>query len=103
VRLAIPLQFDIVNRTYTVRYATPAELLTKKWRKTDGRHSPEGAEIILRKGMAPEYEDHTFLHELEHAIFEAIGRDKLSHDETLVDLHAGALHQFLKSKRGKLT
>ena len=41
--------------------------------------------------------EQVYLHELEHAILLAMGRDKLYKDEAFVDLHAGMLHQVLTS------
>lgn len=38
---------------------------------------------------------HTFLHELNHAIFWAMSKEKLWSDESLVDGHAGLLLQAL--------
>jgi hypothetical protein len=40
---------------------------------------------------------HTFLHEVNHAIFYAMGKDKLHADEALVDGHAGLLLQVLRT------
>lgn len=36
-------------------------------------------------------------HEITHAIFDAIGEDKLKEDERLVDLFSSALHQVIKT------
>jgi hypothetical protein len=102
MRLAIPSSFQIANRSYTVRYASATELKTKGWKGSDGVHSGERAEIILRPGLHKEYEWHTFLHELVHAMLEALGRDDLSKDEMFVDILGGAIHQFLKTRKGKL-
>jgi len=39
--------------------------------------------------------EHTYLHELVHAILHCMGRDELYKDEAFVDLFAGLLHQSL--------
>lgn len=108
MRYRVPTTFEMFNRTYLVRYATKKELRTKAWHNedsiTDAIHSNGDATIILRAGLGAECEWHTFLHELFHAIFDAIGHyDDLGQDEVIVDMCAASLHHFLKTKRGKLT
>jgi hypothetical protein len=46
--------------------------------------------------------EHTFCHELTHAILDLIKEDKLSKNEKFVDLFGGALHQALSTMKGEL-
>ena len=100
MRWQIPESFDLANRTYTVRWMTGAE--EKKYSDEDGNCRVEEAQVLIRKGKHKDYRDHTFLHELMHAVFNAAGREKEYEDEGLVDSVAGLLHQFFKTKKGRL-
>jgi len=64
----------------------------------------DGGECVIRlkKGLKPETLQHTFYHELVHAMCFTLGLDKLNKDEGKVDALGGALYQYLKSKRGSL-
>ena len=69
-----------------------------------GAHHRGQARIVLYiDGDAPQQDlEHTFLHELFHALFEAAGRDELSSDESLVDTMGALLHQFMQTAKGNL-
>lgn len=49
-----------------------------------------------------EVTEHTYLHELVHALFETAGRKDLSENEELVDLIAAALHHYFQTKKGRV-
>ena len=42
---------------------------------------------------------HTYLHEVTHAILDAMGKEDLSKDEEFVDMFSGLLHQVLTTGR----
>jgi Zn-dependent peptidase ImmA (M78 family) len=46
--------------------------------------------------------EHTFFHELVHALLYATTRPKLSDDEKFVDSLGAALHQYEQTKKGNL-
>lgn len=49
--------------------------------------------LILKADLATMQQ--VFLHEAEHAVLLAMGRDELYKDESFVDLHAAMYHQIL--------
>jgi Zn-dependent peptidase ImmA (M78 family) len=61
----------------------------------------EEAEILISRNLNRDYTEHTFFHELMHALLEA-GGSKKTEDEYFVDSTAGLLHQFMKTKSGTL-
>lgn len=61
--------------------------------QTDGTHCI----IKLAAGQSPESEQHTYLHELLHAICFTMGWDKLNDNETKIDALAGMLLQALET------
>jgi hypothetical protein len=100
----IPKTFSLMNRDYNVDRATedeqedmdevPGGLL--------GLCDLDGSRIILGKHRTREAYEHTYFHELAHALLEAVGKPKLSGDEALVDALGAALHQYEKTKAGTL-
>ena len=102
MKVAIPKQFQLVNRKYVVRFATSEELASKAWKSVNGLFLSDAAELIIRPGLSKEMTEATFFHELTHCKLEAIGRDVLSDNEVLVDQLGNVDHQFLQSKKGRL-
>lgn len=49
--------------------------------------------------MENSQKEQVFFHEFAHIMFDSIGRNDLSQDETLVDLVGNSIHQFLKSAK----
>jgi hypothetical protein len=95
----IPKSFTLVNRTWLV------EELEKDVAEAGDRHGDcdkESALIRVEYNKNPEFREHTFYHELVHALLEASSRPSLSKKEAFVDSLAAALHQYMKTKKGKL-
>lgn len=106
--VTIPTQFSLMNRDYKVTPATTGE--QKVMEDYDGEGGSllglcdyEHERIVLAKHRTRQSLEHTFFHELSHAMFEAVGRPDLSEDEALVDALGAALHQYHKTKKGRLT
>jgi Zn-dependent peptidase ImmA (M78 family) len=97
----IPRSFTLMNRTWAVRFMTDeeAEIADKAY----GYCDPENAEILLNPKQNREHLIHTYYHELVHALFFALGKNKLNRDEDLVDAIGGAFHHYESTKEGSLT
>lgn len=90
--MKIPGSFYLMGSRYSVKIV-PA----KVWPFADdevGVFDPLSKTISLRKQERSGLE-HTYLHELTHAILHAMNRDKLYMDESFVDVSSGLLHQAL--------
>lgn len=107
--VTIPTGFDILNRSWTVCWLTDAkekklieamEYATEETRLW-GYCDLELAKIYIRKSQSKDHMMHTFLHELGHAIFNALGWND-EDEEGKVDALGAAFHQFLKTKKGSL-
>lgn len=59
--------------------------------------------IRLKRGMSDEALQHTFYHELCHAMCFTLGWKALNKDEESIDALGNVLFQYLKTKRGKAT
>ena len=101
----IPKTFSLMNRDYDVVKANGDE------QKAMDEHSEgrilglcdtEESRIIMGTHKRRDAFEHTYFHELTHGLFEAVGRQDLSEDEALVDAIGGALHQYEKTKKGRL-
>lgn len=96
----LPTSFALMNREYRVRRATEAELKEAE----DGLYGfcdYEEAEIVLFPHKNRDHAEHTYFHELAHALLMAIGRPDLAENEALVDSLAAALHQYEKTMDGR--
>jgi hypothetical protein len=85
----IPNSFQLLGQRYTVR------LLSKdEWKDGDavGLFYSQPKEIHVLDTNAQLIE-HSYLHELTHAILLAMGKRKLYEDEAFVDLFSGMLQQ----------
>jgi len=110
VNISIPLEFELINRTWHVKELTERherKLLAEYPHGEEpkgiwGLCDPEHAVIYIRKSSSKDHMMHTFLHELGHALFYALGWD-VENEEEKVDALGAALHQWLKSKRGSFT
>lgn len=101
----IPKTFSLMNRDYEVVKANPDEQQAMDEHPNGrilGLCDTEDTRIILGKHKQREAFEHTYFHELTHGLFEAVGRQDLSEDEALVDAIGGALHQYEKTKAGRL-
>lgn len=92
----IPKKFTLVNRTYTVQ-DMPAEIAESRL----GDCNSIEARIRLAKGQPPECLEHTFYHELAHALLDASTKPKLSKKEGFVDSLGALLHQFMQTQKGE--
>lgn len=98
----IPLQFTLMNRDYQVRKALQEEADKMESIGLLGHCDYDEALIILGKHSNRDSFEHTYYHELAHALLVAAGKPKLSEDEALVDALGAALHQYEKTKEGSL-
>ena len=99
----VPETFSLMNRDYTVKYSTAEFLESEIGEKVYGAVDMEEAKIYLVPHPNRDHLEHTYFHELAHALTKAIGRDDLCHDEAFVDALGGALHQYEKTKVGSTT
>lgn len=95
--MVIPKHFTLVNQTWQVVYDETLDSGIM------GECRQEKLEIAIRPGLSPQIEEHTFLHELCHAICLALGWQKLNKDEGKIDALSGVLHQFLQTRTGNVS
>lgn len=96
MRTTIPTTFRVANRKWTVVFDPDLD------EGCDGETRYEKAEVALRPGLDKTYTEHTFLHELVHVMFGALGWEDDNADEGAVDSLAGLIHQFLQTKSGNI-
>lgn len=94
----IPKAFQLVNRTYKVQKMPPE--IAKSLNRM-GDCSRVEAVIRLDNEQPKESLEHTFYHELAHALLDASTKPKLSHNEDFVDSLGALLHQFTQTKKGE--
>jgi hypothetical protein len=106
-KITIPKTFQLMNRTWKVKHLTDkAEARLTKGTELEGQRlwglcDTEHAIIWIRESSNKETMMHTFLHELGHAMFFALGwSGYFELEEPVVDGMGAAFHQFLKSKKG---
>ena len=94
LKMKIPGSFQLLGKSYSVRIIPERE-----WTESEtwGVCSPEKRQIIIKGGLSRETTEHVYLHEVTHAILDAMGRDRLYADESFVDLLSGLFHQALTS------
>ncbi len=97
--MMIPKSFKLLNRTYNVQYMNKdfAEA-----NKSSGDCSEEEARIRISEGLNKELKEHTFYHELVHALLAVSTKPKMSEKEAFVDSLGAALHQYRQTKKGQL-
>lgn len=94
----IPKSFKLVNRTYRVKpyprgHADDLNRLGDCYRN--------GGCIRLDTRESRESLEHTYFHELVHALLFATTKPKLSDNEAFVDSLGAALHQYMQTHRGE--
>jgi hypothetical protein len=94
----IPKSFKLVNRTFTV--AKLADSVASAGAMHGDFNLRKGR---LRIGVTSngEYDEHTYYHELVHALLESSSKPSLSKKEGFVDSLAGVLHQYMQTKKGE--
>lgn len=99
--LTIPTSFKLVNRNYSVE---PMDQDTHDVASAKGAHNHSAGRILMYlDGDYPQEDiEHTFLHELFHAILDNMGYSDLSGNEDLVDCLGAAMHQYMQTKKGNL-
>lgn len=90
----IPKKFNLFGETYIVKYVVKIDE-----EDSVGEYDPEKNTIKIKKGLLPEQQVQTFLHEIVHCILDNLGYKNLHEDEILVDTFAKALHQVLKTMK----
>jgi hypothetical protein len=92
--MKIPKSFQLLGKRYEV-VMVPVE----EWSEEElvGLCSPQKLEVSIKCGLKPQLQEHIYLHEMMHAIFDAMGEEKLYTDEAFIDTLAGLLHQALTS------
>ena len=97
--IRLPTRFKLLNRTYEVE---PIDTPLAKDISKHGDCDFEEARIRVEVTENAELTEHTFFHELVHALLIVSTKPKLTHDEKLVDSIAAALHQYEQTKKGNL-
>jgi hypothetical protein len=92
----IPKTFTLLGTTYDV-LCVPV----KDW---EGEEDEIGYFLAQQRRIAIKVGDqqimeHTFCHELCHAILSHMGEDKLTRNEKFVDVFGGLLHQAMTSSK----
>lgn len=94
--MKIPKSFQLHGTTYEVSCVPE-----KDWEgEADelGYFMPQQRRIVVKAGDR-EIMDHTFCHELVHAVLTHMGEDKLTRNEKFVDMFGGLLHQAMTSAK----
>jgi hypothetical protein len=91
--MRIPITFRLFGCLYTVRIVPRAEW---KDNETVGLFNAFTREIHILEND-PDAIAHAYLHELQHAIMNAMGEARLYSNEKFIDLSSGLLHQALTS------
>ena len=94
----IPKTFNLVNRRYKVELLPP-EIADELERIGDCHQN--SAKIRIDTRECPESREHTFYHELAHALLYATTKPKLSKNEAFVDSLGAVIHQFLQTRKGE--
>jgi hypothetical protein len=100
MKLKIPKTFELMGRKIKVEVVP--DLKAEDGEAVYGlAHWGEGW-IKLRAGMEETALMHSFYHEIQHLVFEAIGRTRLSRNEELVDSLGGLWMQAIQTQKGNL-
>jgi len=91
----IPRSFRLMAHQYEVKV-----IEEKYWKENDavGQFTPSAKLIEIRAGDA-QITEHTYYHELTHAILTAMGETRLSQKESFVDMFAGLIQQAITSAK----
>lgn len=106
MRVCIPETFKLAGKTWTVR-VVDQETLREQAAILDGTElmglcTSHDSTIWLCDETKGQERDHTFCHELTHAILFTLGWGKINRDEDKVDALGGMIHQFLDTKKGRV-
>lgn len=95
--IAIPKQFKLGGRTWTVDIVDncPGEN-----DKTYGLCEPVECRIYIKAGMSEDATQHTFYHELCHAICFTLGWGRLNGNEDKIDALGSVIYQALRTRKG---
>ena len=103
-RPRIPARFTLMNRDYEVRHANADDFA--RWitdeESLHGLCDFANAEVVIFPHDNRQHLEHTYFHELAHALLVAIGQPELGENEAIVDALGGALHQYEKTLAGRL-
>ena len=94
--MKIPKRFMLLGTVYEVSCVP-----VKDWEgEADeiGLFLSQQRQIAIRAGDQ-QIMEHTFYHELVHAILTHMGEDKLTRNERFVDMFGGLLHQAMTSSK----
>ena len=94
----IPKSFTLINRAYSVGSYVKGHADELK---RNGDCDKETAKIRLDNSVDKECLEHTFYHELVHALLWASTKPKLSTNEDFVDSLGALLHQYEQTKKGE--
>lgn len=94
----IPKSFKLVNRTYQVK-PYPDGLSEELKRLGDCDRNAGCIRLDTRENT--ENLEHTFYHELAHALLFTTTKPKLSENEDFVDSLGAAMHQFMQTRKGE--
>lgn len=97
--MRIPTSFKLINRTYKIR---PMREDVSNASKAIGHCHYDNADIEVKLDGKQELIEHTFYHELTHALLHASTKPKLAKDEKFVDHLAALIHQYEQTKKGEL-
>lgn len=100
-RIVIPKRFDLMGRTFKVTFTDGLVEDEDDPRGIGllGKCNHDGGEIKISRKQARDSQEHTYFHELEHAVLSAMGKRALNKDEDFVDLHSGLWLQAMKTAR----
>lgn len=93
----IPKTFRLTNRKYTVERMSPE--ISEELKKHGDCDRVTGV-IRLEKTNCLESLEHTFFHELVHAMLWGTTKPELSDKEDFVDSLAAQLHQYMQTHKG---
>lgn len=96
--ICIPTSFRLGGRRWSVNLAPLVDHDDRVLGVTD----VDQATITLKTGLKQELLQHTFYHELEHAIRATLGIPDEDDEHGEVDARGGILLQYLSSKRGNI-
>lgn len=93
--MMLPSKFNLLGREINVKLVSDLKERHGAW----GTYRDNTGEIELQcstdsVGAADSLVEHSFYHELVHAILSAMGENDLNENEKFVDVFAGLLHQM---------
>lgn len=98
--MTVPTSLKLGGRTWEL--VLVEDLKDSKGVECLGITHPSKCYIELEANQSAESLEHTYYHELLHAMCMTIGFEKLNRDEDHIDALANMLMQALQTKKGKL-